>query len=219
MAGHRPRGPRTVRATEDTPAEGARQQFASGHLTRRWAALIALAGVVGLAYFLVAEVAALGLVLQPASISVSWHESCRLRVGFLCLCRCDCAENVSVGSFPCFISDARPFLSQRRSVLSSPVPSRSQLGDTAPSATGRNPVFYERSTALWHSARMADQYNLTPRQAYQARADFAAIEDDPQFMMSQLARIPTRRERARNALAIIFSTAVITTLFVWFAWH
>jgi hypothetical protein len=81
------------------------------------------------------------------------------------------------------------------------------------------PSLYERSTALWHSARMADQYNLTSWQADQARADFAAIEDDPQFMMSQLARIPTRRERARNALAIIFSTAVITTLFVWFAWH
>ena len=56
----------------ETLAHGARQQFAAGHLTRRWAALIALAGAVGLAYFLVAEVAALGLVLQPGSISVFW---------------------------------------------------------------------------------------------------------------------------------------------------
>ena len=56
---------------ETLRAQGARQQFA-GHPTRRWAALIALAGAVGLAYFLVAEVAALGLVLQPASISVFW---------------------------------------------------------------------------------------------------------------------------------------------------
>jgi hypothetical protein len=47
---------------ETLRAQGARQQFAAGHLTRRWAALIALAGAVGLAYFLVAEVAALGLV-------------------------------------------------------------------------------------------------------------------------------------------------------------
>lgn len=53
-------------------AQGARQLFAAGHLSRRWAALIALAGAVGLAYFVVAEVAALGLVLQPASISVFW---------------------------------------------------------------------------------------------------------------------------------------------------
>ena len=52
--------------------DGARQQFAAGHLARRWAGLIALAGVVGLAYFVVAEVAAFGLVLQPGSIAVFW---------------------------------------------------------------------------------------------------------------------------------------------------
>ena len=43
---------------------GASQQFAAGHLTKRLVALIALAGAVGLAYFLVAEVASLGLVLR-----------------------------------------------------------------------------------------------------------------------------------------------------------
>jgi signal transduction histidine kinase len=57
---------------ETLRAHGARRQFAAGHFTRRRAALIALAGVVGLAYFLVAEVAALGLVLQPGSIAVFW---------------------------------------------------------------------------------------------------------------------------------------------------
>jgi signal transduction histidine kinase len=50
----------------------ARQQFVAGHPTRRWADLIAIAGAVGLAYFLVAKVASLGLVLQPGSISVFW---------------------------------------------------------------------------------------------------------------------------------------------------
>ena len=55
---------------ETLRARGAGQQFAAGHLTRRLAALIALAGAVGLAYFLVAEVAAMGLVLQPGSIAV-----------------------------------------------------------------------------------------------------------------------------------------------------
>jgi hypothetical protein len=35
--------------------------------------------------------------------------------------------------------------------------------------------------------------------------------------MSQLARIPTRREQARSALAIILTTAMLTTLAVlWF---
>jgi hypothetical protein len=57
---------------EAQPAQGGRQQFAAGDLARRWAAFIALGGAVGLAYFLVAKVAVLGLVLQPASISVFW---------------------------------------------------------------------------------------------------------------------------------------------------
>ena len=57
---------------ETPPAQGARQQLAADHLTKRWAGRIALAGAVGLAYFVVAEIAALGLVLQPGSISVFW---------------------------------------------------------------------------------------------------------------------------------------------------
>jgi hypothetical protein len=62
---------------------------------------------------------------------------------------------------------------------------------------------------------MSEQYPLTLCQADQARADFAAIESDLQFLVSQLARIPTRKEQARNALGII--TAMLTTLAVlWF---
>jgi hypothetical protein len=67
---------------------------------------------------------------------------------------------------------------------------------------------------FWHSVRMPGEYNLTLRQADQARADFSAIEDDLKFIMDQLARIPTRREQARNALAIILTTAMLTTLAV-----
>jgi hypothetical protein len=37
--------------------------------------------------------------------------------------------------------------------------------------------------------------------------------------MAQLARMPTRADLARAALGIIFCTAVVTTLFVWIAWH
>jgi hypothetical protein len=47
------------------------------------------------------------------------------------------------------------------------------------------------------------------RQADQARTDFAAIESDLQFVMAQLARIPTRKEQARNMLGIIFATAML----------
>jgi integral membrane sensor domain MASE1 len=57
---------------ETLRGHGASQQFAAGDLTKRLAPLIALAGAVGLAYFLVAEVASLGLVLQPGSIAVFW---------------------------------------------------------------------------------------------------------------------------------------------------
>jgi hypothetical protein len=64
---------------------------------------------------------------------------------------------------------------------------------------------------------MSGEYPLPLRQADQARTDFAAIESELQFIMGQLASIPTRREQARNTLGIIFSTAMLTTLAVlWF---
>src|SRR5262245_27927726 len=56
---------------ETRPARGARQQLAAGHHASPWA-LVAIAVGFGLAYFVVAKVASLGLVLQPASISVFW---------------------------------------------------------------------------------------------------------------------------------------------------
>jgi hypothetical protein len=43
-------------------------------------------------------------------------------------------------------------------------------------------------------------YPLTLRQADQARSDFAAIESDLKFVMSQLARLPTRAYLCRMLL-------------------
>ena len=64
---------------------------------------------------------------------------------------------------------------------------------------------------------MSEIYPLALRQADQARTDFATIESDLQFLMAQLARIPTRKEQARNTLGIILATATLTTLAVlWF---
>jgi hypothetical protein len=64
---------------------------------------------------------------------------------------------------------------------------------------------------------MSERYPLALRQADETRADFAAIESDLQFVIAQLARIPTRKEQARNTLGIIFATAMLTTLAVlWF---
>jgi hypothetical protein len=42
--------------------------------------------------------------------------------------------------------------------------------------------------------------------------DFAVIESDLQFIMGQRARIPTRKEQARNTLGIIFTRATLTML-------
>ena len=61
---------------------------------------------------------------------------------------------------------------------------------------------------------MPDAHILSLRQADQARTDFAAIESDLQFVMGQLSRLPTRKEQARNALGIIFATAMLTTVAV-----
>jgi hypothetical protein len=48
--------------------------------------------------------------------------------------------------------------------------------------------------------------------ADQARTDFAAIESELEVIQKQLARLPTRRELAGTALAIIFATMMLTTL-------
>jgi hypothetical protein len=43
------------------------------------------------------------------------------------------------------------------------------------------------------------------------------VESNLEIVMAQLARIPTRKEQARNTLGIIFATATLTTLAVlWF---
>jgi len=54
---------------------------------------------------------------------------------------------------------------------------------------------------------MPDEQPFTSRQVDLARADFAAIEDRLEFVMSQLAGVPTRMEIARIALGIIFGAA------------
>ena len=64
---------------------------------------------------------------------------------------------------------------------------------------------------------VSEKNPLTLRLADQVLSDFAAIDCDLQFIMAQFARIPTRKEQARNALGIIFATAMLTTLAVlWF---
>jgi hypothetical protein len=51
---------------------------------------------------------------------------------------------------------------------------------------------------------------LTLRQADQARSDFAAISDDLDFVMRQLARLPTRAYVCR--LALIATVSVLALI-------
>jgi hypothetical protein len=57
--------------------------------------------------------------------------------------------------------------------------------------------------------RIPDEHPFTLRQADQARSDFYAIADDLEFIKSQLARVPTRKELAQTALLVTLTTAAL----------
>jgi hypothetical protein len=66
---------------------------------------------------------------------------------------------------------------------------------------------------------MPDEHPLTLHRADKARSDFPAIESDLQFVMEQLARLPTRRDLAKAALGIIISTAALVILWAEACWR
>jgi hypothetical protein len=66
---------------------------------------------------------------------------------------------------------------------------------------------------------MSNQRQFTLRQVGQTRTDFAAIENDLQFLISQLARLPTRRDLAKAALGIIITTAALVILWAEAFWR
>jgi hypothetical protein len=66
---------------------------------------------------------------------------------------------------------------------------------------------------------MPQECPLTLRRSDQKRTEFALIEGHLEIIAVRLARRPTRGDLALTALGIIFCTAVVTTLFVWIAWH
>jgi hypothetical protein len=63
-----------------------------------------------------------------------------------------------------------------------------------------------------------DPERFTLRQAAQARDDFAMIMDELDFMKTQLARLPTRRDEAFTPLRIVVTTAFSTAalVIIWF---
>jgi hypothetical protein len=56
---------------------------------------------------------------------------------------------------------------------------------------------------------MPDEHTLVLRQADQAHADFAAIEDDLDFIKGQLALLPKRKELARLTLLATLTGAAL----------
>ena len=56
-------------------------------------------------------------------------------------------------------------------------------------------------------------------QADQARSDFAAIEDDFQFIMAQLARLPTPKELWRVGLLGMLGGSALTVSLALAFWH
>jgi hypothetical protein len=63
-----------------------------------------------------------------------------------------------------------------------------------------------------------DPERVTLRQAAQARDDFAQVMEELEFVKSQLARLPTRRDQAFTPLRIMFGSAVLSAALViaWF---
>jgi hypothetical protein len=82
-------------------------------------------------------------------------------------------------------------------------PEDSDLG-----ANTRSPAPPRDAEAL--TLRQADQASPEGRgwpQSGQARTDFAVIESNLEFIMSQLARVPTRKHLARYSLLVMVGTA------------
>jgi hypothetical protein len=61
-------------------------------------------------------------------------------------------------------------------------------------------------------SNMREQPPFTLQQVDLARADFAAILDELDFVKGQLARLPTRKDLARIALVTMIATAGLVLL-------
>jgi len=73
-----------------------------------------------------------------------------------------------------------------------------------------------RDTSSREASDMADldPERFTPRQAAQARDDFAQVMDELDFVKQQLARLPTRRDQAFTPLRIMLGSAVLSAALV-----
>jgi hypothetical protein len=66
---------------------------------------------------------------------------------------------------------------------------------------------------------MPDDHPFTLRQVDLARSDFAAIQDDLEFLKAQLARVPTRRNVLEMAIAGALWAAALVLVGEWLLFH
>jgi hypothetical protein len=66
---------------------------------------------------------------------------------------------------------------------------------------------------------MPDDHPFTLRQVDLARSDFAAIQDDLEFLKAQLARVPTRRNVLEMAIAGALWAAALVLVREWLLFH
>src|SRR5215831_4063435 len=77
----------------------------------------------------------------------------------------------------------------------------------------------DQVTIFCQDVRMTEEHILTLHRTDQARAEFALNEANLEFIVGQLARLPTRRDLAMTALGIIVSTAALVILWAEAFWR
>jgi hypothetical protein len=64
------------------------------------------------------------------------------------------------------------------------------------------------STIIWHYIVMLDEHRSALPRRDPEHVDLAAIKTDLEFLMEQVARLPTRREQALKPLYVIIGSAL-----------
>jgi hypothetical protein len=75
-------------------------------------------------------------------------------------------------------------------------------------------------TIFWHTTRMPDEHRSIQPRRDPEDIDLAAIKTDLEFLMEQVARLPTRKESAFKPLyAMIGSAGLVIVWFEIFSRH
>ena len=72
---------------------------------------------------------------------------------------------------------------------------------------------------FWHTTRMPDEHRSIQPRRDPEEIDLAAIKTDLEFLMEQVARLPTRKESAFKPLYVIGSAGLVIAWFEIFWRH